>query len=186
MKPLLRLSGAIDRVTDAIGRAVSWLVLLMVLVAAYNAAARYLGRFIGRNFSSNAYIEAQWYMFSLVFLLAAAWVLKEDAHVRVDLIYGRVSERARAWIDLLGSILLLLPFCIFVFWTSVPSVQASWRAREVSPDPGGLARYPLKPFILVCFVLLFLQGLSQIVKAIQALRTGRAAHMPPEQRVEGV
>ncbi|MGH7504327.1 MAG: TRAP transporter small permease subunit, partial [Longimicrobiales bacterium] len=88
MKPLLRLSAAIDRFSDRIGRAVSWLILLMVFVAAYNAVMRYLGRFIGHSFSSNAYIEAQWYLFSIVFLLAAGWALKEDAHVRVDVLYG--------------------------------------------------------------------------------------------------
>jgi TRAP-type mannitol/chloroaromatic compound transport system permease small subunit len=186
MKPLLRLSAAIDRLTDRVGRIVSWLVVLMVVIASYNAVARYLGRFIGRNFSSNAYIEMQWYLFSIVFLLCAGWVLKDEAHVRVDVLYGRVTDRTRAWINLLGGIFLLFPFCIFVLWASYPSVRNSWIAREVSADPGGLARYPLKAMILVGFVLLLVQAISEMIKAILFLRHVPEAHVTGEHHPEGV
>jgi TRAP-type mannitol/chloroaromatic compound transport system permease small subunit len=93
---------------------------LMVLVGAFNAVARYLGRFLGVHLSSNAYIELQWYLFSLVFLLGAAWVLREDAHVRVDVLYARVTARTQAIIDILGTLLLLVPFSAFVLWVSRP------------------------------------------------------------------
>jgi len=186
MKLLLRLSAVIDRLNENVGRLVSWLVVLMVLIASYNAIVRYLGRYIGRNFSSNAYLESQWYLFSVIFLLGAAWALKEDAHVRVDVFYGRVSERVRAWINLLGGLLLTLPFCLFVLWASLPSVQNSWRIREGSPDPGGLPRYPLKAMILVGFVLLLLQGISEVIKTARVLRRAPDAHVPAEHRPEGV
>jgi TRAP-type mannitol/chloroaromatic compound transport system permease small subunit len=186
MKPLLRLSAAIDGLTDRIGRAVAWLSVVMVLLATYNAVARYLGRFIGRSLSSNAYLEAQWYLFSLLFLLTAGWVLKEDAHVRVDVLYGRLTQRGKAWIDFLGGVFMLMPFCAFVLWASVPSVRNSWAAREVSPDPGGLVRYPLKAVILVCFVLLLLQGFSELIRAWSVIRGVPGAHIHEEHHAEGV
>lgn len=164
------MAGAIDALSDGIGRAASWLVLAMVLIGAFNAVARYAGRFLGVHLSSNAYIELQWYLFSLVFLLGAAWVLREDAHVRVDVLYGRVSARARALIDILGTLLLLIPFALFVLWVSSPVVRSSWQIRELSPDPGGLPRYPLKAMILVCFVLLLVQGVAQLIRAVHRFR----------------
>lgn len=142
----------------------------MILIGAYNAIVRYLGRFIGYNLSSNLYLELQWYIFSVLFLLGASYALKEDAHVRVDVLYGRLSNRGRAWIDVIGGVLFLLPFSAFVLFVSWPSVRNSWQIREVSPDPGGLPRYPLKAVILACFVLLILQGLSQLIKDIETIR----------------
>jgi TRAP-type mannitol/chloroaromatic compound transport system permease small subunit len=170
LKGLLRLAATIDRGSSAVGRLCSWLALLMVLVGAYNAVVRYLGRWVGSGLSSNSYIEAQWYMFSLLFLLGAAWTLQQDAHVRVDVIYGRLSAEAKAWIDLLGTAFFLLPFCVFGVVVSWPSVRNSWSVREVSPDPGGLARYPLKTVILIAFVLLGLQGISTAIKALSRVR----------------
>lgn len=154
----------IDALNERIGRVVGWLVLLMVLIGAYNAVARYLGRWVGLNLSSNAYLEAQWYLFSLVFLLGAAYTLKHDDHVRVDVLYGRLSRRARAWIDLVGTLVFLLPFSVFCLWVSWPSVRNSWAVQEGSPDPGGLPRYPLKTMILVAFALLLLQGIAEAVR----------------------
>lgn len=165
-----RFVRTVDRFTDVLGRFISWLALVMVLIGAYNAVARYLGRYIGVNLSSNVYLELQWYLFSLLFLLGTGYALKEDAHVRVDVLYGRVGPRARAWINVVGSLLLLLPFSIFVLYVSWPSVRNSWAIREVSPDPGGLARYPLKAVILVCFVLLLLQAASQLIKDLAVIR----------------
>jgi TRAP-type mannitol/chloroaromatic compound transport system permease small subunit len=183
----LRLANLIDRFTAAIGRLVSWLVLLMVLLSAFNAVARYLGRFLGTNLSSNAYLEGQWYLFSLVFLLGASYALQQDAHVRVDVLFARFSEKVRHWINIAGTLLLLVPFSVFVLWSSWPVVRNSWAIREVSPDPGGLPRWPLKPFILVCFVLLLVQGVSELIKEVHALRhpdTGE--HGYHDHKVEGV
>lgn len=180
MRALQRLADWIDDLSRRVGHAVSWLTLVMVLIAAGNAVARYLGRFLGANLSSNTFLEAQWYLFSVVFLLGAAWTLQEDAHVRVDVIYGRLPARGRAAIDLAGGLLFLLPFCVLALWFTVPTVLASWATGEVSPDPGGLARYPIKTVVLVAFVLLALQGVAQIIKAILQLssRDGPAVGAP--------
>ena len=132
--------------------------------------ARYLGRFVQANLSSNLYLELQWYLFSLIFLLGAAHALREDAHVRVDVIYGRLRRKAKARINVVGSALMLIPFCVFVLWVSWPSIRNSWAVREGSPDPSGLPRYPIKAVIIVAFVLLVLQGISQLLKDVAALR----------------
>jgi len=160
----------IDALNGAVGRGASWLVLVMVLVGAGNAVARYLGRFIGINLSSNAYLEMQWYLFSLVFLLGAAYTLQRDDHVRVDVLYGRLSRRGRAWVDAVGTVLFLIPFCLFCLWVSWPSVRNSWQVLEGSPDPGGLPRYPIKSVILVAFVLLILQGCAELYRKVALLR----------------
>ena len=174
----LRLARAIDRLTARIGSAASWLTVLTVLVAAGNALARYLGRFAGVPLSSNLWLELQWYLFSVVFLLATAWALERDAHVRVDVVSGRLSPRARAWIDLLGHLLLLFPFTLALLWATLPSVRASWAVRERSPDPGGLLRYPLKTVVPVALALLLLQGVSQVIKDLARVR-GRLGVPPP-------
>ncbi|RMH17078.1 MAG: TRAP transporter small permease subunit [Acidobacteria bacterium] len=167
---LVALARGIDRLSDAIGRAAGWLALAMVALGAYNAVARYTDRFTGWRLSSNAYLEAQWYLFSLLFLLAGAYALRHGRHVRVDVLYGRLGRRARAWIDLAGSIVFLLPFSLFALWVSWPAVRNSWAVREVSSDPGGLPRYPIKAVILVAFALLVLQGIAEIVKNAARLR----------------
>jgi TRAP-type mannitol/chloroaromatic compound transport system permease small subunit len=181
----LRVAALIDRITAGTGHVVAWLSVLMVLLGAFNAVARYLGRFVGRNLSSNAYLEAQWYLFSLIFLLGAAYALQRDAHVRVDVLFARCSARVRSWINILGTMLLLVPFCIFVIWSSLPAVRNSWRIREVSPDPGGLPRYPLKAVILVCFGLLLLQAVSELIKEIAKLRSHQSTDYA-DHHVEGV
>ena len=175
MRIWLRLSQEIDRANGAIGRCVGWLTLAMVLIGAYNAVVRYLGGYLGRNLSSNAYLELQWYFFSLVFLLGASYTFRQGAHVRVDLVYGRLGRRGRAWIDLIGTLVLMLPFTLFALWLSWPSVRNSWAVREVSPDPGGLARYPIKSVILLAFFLLVLQGISQAIKQVAILTGGDQA-----------
>lgn len=142
----------------------------MVLIGAYNAIARYTDRFTGWRLSSNAYIETQWYLFSLVFLLGGAYVLREDRHVRVDVLYSRLSRRGQHWIDAVGAVTFLLPFSATTLWLCWPSVRNSWAVREVSPDPGGLARYPIKTAILIAFGVLFLQGVAQLVRSIDGLR----------------
>ena len=163
-------SRIVDGATGRLGRFIAWLTLCMVVIGAYNAVARYLGRFIHASLSSNLYLELQWYLFSLIFLLGAAYALKEDAHVRVDVVYGRLGRRRKAWINVIGSVLMLIPFCVFTLWVSWPSIRNSWIVREGSPDPSGLPRYPIKAVIIVAFVLLVLQGISQLVKDVAVLR----------------
>lgn len=147
-----------------------WLVLAMVLLGAFNALARYLGRFLGVNLSSNLYIELQWYLFSLVFLFGAAYALRRNAHVRVDVVYSRLSARARSWIDLLGTLLLLIPFGVLLIWTAWPAVRNSWSVLEGSPDPGGLPRYPLKTMIPLAAGLVVLQGVAEVIRRVAHLR----------------
>ena len=169
LRLLLRLSSTIDRFTGGLGRVLRWLTLAMVLIAAANAVLRYAGRFVGMNLTSNATIEAQWYLFSIVFLLGATVAVQRDAHVRVDVFYGRLTARGRAIIDLAGGLLLLIPFSWFAFWVCSPSVRASVAVWEVSPDPGGLPRWPIKSLMLVCFGLLMAQGGSEVVKRLAFL-----------------
>ena len=180
MKRWLQFARAIDRLSERLGRLSAWLILVMVLVGAFNAIMRHLGRFLGVTLSSNAYIELQWYLFSLVFLLGAAHALAHNAHVRVDVFYSRLSPRRHAWINLAGAILFLLPFAAVVLWLAWPSVHNSWSVREASPDPGGLPRYPMKAMLLVGFASLALQGLAEIVKCVAVLRHQRAE--TPEER----
>ncbi len=170
MHALLRFSALVDRLNRGLGRWVAWLTLVMVLTGAFNAVARYLGRFVGANLTSNTFVELQWYLFSLVFLLGAPHALQVGAHVRVDVLYGRLSERGKAWIDIVGGVLFLLPFCVFGAWMAKDFVLQSWRVWEVSSDPGGLPRWPLKTVVPIAFALLGLQGVSEIVKRVAFLR----------------
>lgn len=166
----IRGARRIDALNDRIGSAIRWLVLAMVLVGAYNAVARYVTRYVDVALTSNALIDLQWYLFSLVFLLGAAYALNHDVHVRVDVIYSRFGAKGRAWVDLLGTVLFLIPFSVVMLRVSFPAVRNSWVIREVSPDPGGLPRYPIKAVILVSFALLLLQGVAQVVKKIAVIR----------------
>lgn len=170
MKPLQRAARAVDRLSATLGRLVGWLLLLMVLVGAFNAVARYAGRYVGVNLSSNAWLELQWYLFGAVFLLGSADALRRDVHVRVDVLQARLSPRAKVWIDVLGTVALLLPFCVFGVVASLPSVVASWQVWEGSPDPGGLPRWPIKTLVPVAFAVLGLQGLAQLVHGVTRLR----------------
>ncbi len=173
MSALLRLARGIDALNRAVGRAAAWLSFAMVLMGAFNALARYFDRAAGGGLSSNAWVEGQWYLFSLVFLRGAPYALRAGAHVRVDVLYGRLPARGRHWIDLLGGILFTIPFCVFALWISWPAVHESWVIREGSPDPGGLPRWPIKAVIPVAFALLLLQGLSETLKRA-ALLAGRS------------
>jgi TRAP-type mannitol/chloroaromatic compound transport system permease small subunit len=179
------LARAIDRSNERLGRAVVWLTLVMVLVGSFNAIARYLGPRVGLQLSSNAYIELQWYLFSLVFLLAGAYTLKHDRHVRVDVFYARLSARRQAWIDLAGTLLFLIPFSAVGLWVSWPAVRASWTILEGSPDPGGLPRYPIKAVILIAFVLLIVQGLAELIRRVAFLRGAVAEPAPPREPRHG-
>lgn len=175
---LVSLATYAQRLSAAVGRLTAWLTVLMIGVGALNAIARYAGKFTGANLSSNAYIELQWYLFSAVFLLGAADALREDAHVRVDVFYGRVSAKTRDVIDLAGTVIFLIPFCCFAIIMSWPAIRNSLAVLEGSPDPGGLPRYPVKLLIPVCFGLLIIQGVAQALRA--GLRL--SGHLPREQQ----
>lgn len=172
MTTLLKLAGGIDWLNEKVGRIAYWLGLVMILVGVYNATVRYFGAAIGRNLSSNAYLDIQWYLFGVMFLIGAAYGLLHNVHVRVDVISGRLPERARLWIELGGMVLVLIPFCAISLWYSLDWVAISWQVREASGNPGGLPRYPIKTIIPVAFALLLLQGVSQAIKVVAVL-TGR-------------
>ena len=165
MKALLRFSGAIDKLNEWIGKASAWLGLAAVLVCTGNAVGRY-----AFNVGSNAWLELQWYFNAAVFLLIAGYALKRDEHVRIDVIAGRLSERAQAWIDIVGGVFMLLPAVAIIAWYSWPSLVNSWAIQEYSSDPGGLIRWPVRLLIPVAFVLLGLQGISEIIKRVAFLR----------------
>ncbi len=164
LRILLRIAHAIDQFTAWIGKFTAWLVLAMVLIGGWNVVGRYLGRLVGQNLASNGLLEAQWYLFDLVFLLGAAYTLQTNDHVRVDIFYKSLGDRQRAWVNLLGTCLFLFPFCGLVIFYSWESVINSWQIWETSPDPGGLPRYPIKTMIIVGFVLLILQGIAEVIK----------------------
>ena len=142
----------------------------MVFMGAISAVLRYVSRGFGWSLNLTPATEAQWYLFSVIFLMGAAYGLNHDVHVRVDVMYERLSAKGRAWIDLAGTLIFLIPFSILMLYVSYPTVAASFRVREGSPDPGGLPRYPIKALILVSFALLLLQAVSQIVKQIDVIR----------------
>ena len=164
MAALLSVSRVIDACSRVVSCAVGWMLLVMVLLGAYNAVARYLERDAGLQLSSNALTELQWYLFGVSFLLGAPYALQKGAHVRVDVLYGGLPERAQLRIDLWGSLLFLMPSCACAAWLSLDFVSNSWHELEWSNDPGGLPRYPLKPVIPAAFGLLLLQGFSEAVK----------------------
>jgi len=161
---LLGLARGIDALNERVGRLVIWLVLVATLVSAGNALMRY-----GVNMSSNAWLEIQWYLFGLIFLLAAGYTLKHDGHVRIDVLYGRFSVRTRAWIDLLGSLLFLLPMSGLIAWLGIDFFWSSFAEGEISPDAGGLPRWPVKLAVPVGFGLLWLQGVAEAIKRAAVL-----------------
>ncbi len=182
MKAFLRVSLLIDGLTGAIARAMQWLTLIMVLLGAYNVVTRYVGRAIGVSLGGGVYTTLQSYAFDLVFLLAAGHVLKTDGHVRVDIIYSRLKDRTKAWVDIFGTIFFLLPFTFMGFVLSLPYVRRSWQHMEVNVNSGNLPIYLIKTVIPVAFVLLALQGISELIKRVAYLRgvalPGKAAKPP--------
>jgi TRAP-type mannitol/chloroaromatic compound transport system permease small subunit len=161
MAGLLAIARGIDRVNELIGRWVSWLILLAVIVSAGNAVVRKTF-----NASSNAWLELQWYLFGAAFLLAAAYTLKQNEHIRIDVIYGLFSRRAQHWIDLFGHVFFLMPFVILMIAYFIPYVGLSFRSGEVSSSAGGLVIWPAKSLLLIGFSLLGLQGISEVIKKI--------------------
>lgn len=165
MAGLLALSRAIDRMNTVIGRSASWLILLAILVSATNAVIRK-----AFSISSNAWLELQWYLYGGAFLLAAAYTLLENEHIRIDILYGSLKRRTQHWIDLLGTVFFLMPMVVVSLYFMWPWMMRSIRSGESSMNAGGLILWPAKALLVAGFVLLFLQGLSEIIKKIAVMR----------------
>ena len=165
MKLLLGLSRAIDALNEHVGRLTYWLILAAVLISAGNAVVRY-----SVNMSSNAWLEIQWYLFSFVFLFCAGYTLLHNQHVRIDVISGQLSGRARAWIDIFGTIFFLMPMAIAIMWLSWPVFLDAYLSGEVSTNAGGLTVWPGRLMLPIGFFLLILQGVSELIKRIAFLR----------------
>ena len=160
----------VDTLSEILGITSMYLVILTVAVGFYNVVTRYVGRFIGVRLSSNVFIEIQWYLFSLVFFLGFAYILKHGINVRVDFIYTHWPLRRKAMLDFWGHIVFLIPYCIIGLWVTVSPVIISWRYWEMSPDPGGLPRAPIKSMILVAFGTLLLQAIAEEIKLFRVIR----------------
>jgi len=161
---LLAFSRAVDAVSDVFGYVAKWLVLTACLVSAGNATVRYLV-----SYSSNGWLEIQWYMFGGIVLLGAAQTLRLNEHVRVDLVYSWVSDRTRLWIDMVGLILFLLPVTAYLVYLTWPFFLNSFRSQEYSNNAGGLILWPIKAALPLGFSLLFLQGVSELIKRVAGL-----------------
>ena len=165
MSFLLSLSRFIDNLNEKIGHGISWALLLAVLICTGNAVIRYT-----LNISSNGWLEIQWYLFGAIFLLATSYTLRRNEHVRIDVIVSHFSKRTQVWIDLIGFFLFLLPATLLILYYSIPYAWTSIQNQEVSSNAGGLIVWPAKLLIPVGFVLLALQGLSEIIKRIGYLQ----------------
>ena len=165
MKYAEKIVRIIDKFSDKIGYIVGWLTTIMVLVVFYDTFMRYV--FQKGNVALQ---ELEWFLFSIIFLIGAAYTLKQDGHVRVDIIYLKLSDRAKAWIDLIGTFVFLIPFSIMVIISTKGFVINSWNVKEISPDPGGLpAYYILKAMIPLGFSLLIVQGFSEACKSFMVI-----------------
>lgn len=165
----LKIANFIDWITEWYGKIVYWLVLVMIGVGVWNVIGRYIGKIIGENLSSNSFIELQWYLFDLIFFLGAAYTLKKDSHVRVDIFYKNWSLKTKSLANILGIILFLIPFCGVVIYFSWQYVINSWQIMEISPDDGGLPRYPIKTLMIISPILLIIQGISELIKNLVIL-----------------
>jgi len=172
VKFLLAITRGVDAMTTLLGQFTWWASLALVLVGVQNVVGRYGYQWIRRTFgdhvaaalSNNTYFELQTLLYNIIFLLGAAYVLRVDAHVRVDILFSRLRARTRAWIDILGTLFMLFPFAWMGIYFGHTYVGRSWSQLEISSNPGGLARYPIKTLIIVAFALLIVQGISQIIK----------------------
>ena len=174
MQALLAVSRAIDAATGFIGHHIRWLILAAVLVSAINAIVRK-----AFDISSNAWLELQWYLYGAVFMLAAAYVLQRNGHVRIDVVSSRLTERTRQWIDLFCHIVMLLPLVLIMIWLGWPFVLESYESGEISMNAGGLIIWPSKLFVLLGFILLLFQAISEIIKRIGFL-SGSLTEAEPE------
>ncbi len=165
MGALLALSRVIDAMNARIGRWLAWLILAAVIVSAVNATIRKLF-----DTSSNAWLELQWVLFGIVFLLCAPWTLLANEHIRIDIVNNMFSQRVRNWIDIVGHAVFLIPLTVVMMITSLPFFLRSQQIYEQSVNAGGLPQWPAKGIILIGFVFLFFQGVSELIKRIAVLR----------------
>ncbi|RXF74355.1 TRAP transporter small permease subunit [Hansschlegelia zhihuaiae] len=165
MGALLGISRVIDAVNTAIGRSAMWLTLVAVLVSSINAVVRK-----AFDMSSNAWLELQWYLFGAVFMLCAGYTLLKNEHIRIDVIASMWSKKTRDWIDVVGHVLVLIPFCLLMIYDLWPFFWGSYRSGEMSPSPGGLIIWPAKGLILLGFILLLAQAVSELIKRIAVIR----------------
>ncbi|MBL8459943.1 TRAP transporter small permease subunit [Zoogloea sp.] len=159
MHALLKLSRAIDALSERVGKATIWLVLIVTLISAANAFVRYTF-----NYSSNGLLEIQWYLFSAIFLLCAGYTLMRNEHVRIDVISGRFSPRTHAWIDIIGTLFFLAPMAVAVLYLSWPIFINAYLNNEYSSNAGGLIVWPVRALVPIGFFLLILQGVSELIK----------------------
>ena len=162
---LLKLSRQIDALTERIGKAALWLVLIVVVISSLNALMRYT-----LNYSSNAFLEIQWYLFGLIFLSCSGYTLMRNEHVRIDLVSGRFSKRAQTWIDIFGIIFFLMPMALAILWLSWPVFVHALLEKEMSNSAGGLIVWPARLMIPVGFFLLIVQAISELIKRIGFLQ----------------
>lgn len=168
MNALLSLSRGIDELNERVGKAMTWLILVVVVISAGNAVVRY-----AIDWSSNSLLEIQWYLFSAVFLLSAGYVLKRNEHIRIDIVTGRMGPRVHNWIDVFGILVFLLPMALMTMALSWPVFTLAWTSNEMSANPGGLVRWPVRLLMPIGFFLLTLQGIAELIKRI-AFLTGAA------------
>lgn len=165
MQNLLKLSAAIDAFNTRIGQTVKWLILAAVIISTVNAIVRKVF-----NTSSNAWLEAQWYLFGAVFMLGAAYTFLKNEHIRIDVVTSNFSKRTRDWIDVIGHIFFLFPFCWIIIWHGLPFFYRSFAIAEQSMNAGGLIVWPAKLLVPVGFMLLLIQGVSELIKRVAILR----------------
>jgi len=165
MQALLVIARSIDRITEAIGKSVMWLILAAILVSATNAILRK-----AFNMSSNAWLELQWYLFGAAFLLASAYTLQQNEHIRIDIFYGSRSRRTQNWIDLFGHVFFLMPFVVLMSWLMVPYALQAYRSGQISTNAGGLIIWPARALLAAGFLLLVFQGISEIIKKVAVIK----------------
>lgn len=177
MQALLRFSKAVDWINARVGKYVIWLILGSTLISGINAVVRK-----AFNYSSNAYLEVQWYLFAAAFLLAAGYTLLHGEHVRIDVVSGRLSKRGQIWIDVIGFAFFLTPMCLTILWYGIPFFLQGYRSGEMSGNPGGLIRWPVYLMMPLGVALLMIQGWSELIKRIAFLQ-GRIED-PTARKVE--
>ncbi len=165
MQPLLKFSKLVDALNRFVGKYVIWLILASTVISAVNAVVRK-----AFNYSSNAFLEVQWYLFAATFLLCAAFTLLNGEHVKIDVLYSRWSKKAQTWIDVFGLTCFLMPFCIAIIWFSTPFFLKGLYSGEVSNNAGGLIRWPVYAMMPLGFGLLLLQGISELIKRLAFLQ----------------
>lgn len=165
MQTLLKLSRGIDALTTVIGRWLSWLILLAVIISSVNATVRKIF-----DVSSNAYLELQWVLFGVVFLLCSPWALLNGEHIKIDIVNHHLPLKVRSWIDLIGHVFFLVPFCVVLLWTSIPFFLVSYHQNEQSFSAGGLPQWPAKSLLVIASALLLMQAISEIIKRLAVMQ----------------